>query len=123
VSRRITRTAALALAIAATAVPGAQAQDRITPDAVDAGQSAVVDRATPDAIDAGRPEPKVDLVSPDARDDGRREPAPIVVSEPVPVSDAFDWVDAGLGAAALALLLAGYGAAITVRTRRHTAGA
>ena len=140
-SRRLSRTAALALAVAAIAAPAAQAQELITPDARDAGRpvatveritpdardagrpAAPVERITPDARDAGRPAAKVDLVSPDARDNGRREPAPIIVSEPVATGDAFDWFDAGVGAAGLALLVLGYGAAITLRTRRHTVGA
>lgn len=123
-SRRLSRTAALALAVAAIAAPAAQAQELITPDARDAGRPvATVERITPDARDAGRPAAKVDLVSPDARDNGRREPAPIIVSEPVATGDAFDWFDAGVGAAGLALLVLGYGAAITLRTRRHTVGA
>ena len=121
-SRRLSRTAALALAIAAIAAPAAQAQDLVTPDARDAGRPVVVDKVSPDARDAGRPV-VIDRVSPDARDNGRREPAPIVVSEPVATGDAFDWLDAGLGAAGLALLVVGYGAAITLRTRRHTVGA
>jgi hypothetical protein len=124
VSRSISRTAAVALAIAATAVPAAQAQDRISPDAAEAGRQAPpISRVTPDAADSGREQPKVNLVSPDARDNGRREPAPIVVdSPPVVVGDGFDWLDAGIGAATLVLVLVGYGAAMTLRTRRHTAG-
>jgi hypothetical protein len=141
VFRSISRTAAVALAIAATAAPTAQAQDRISPDAADAGgQAPPISRVTPDASDAGRsqpsvervtpdaqdaaqPEPKVDRVSPDARDNGRREAAPIVIdAPPMVVGDRFDWLDAGIGAAVLALVLVGSGAALTLRTRRHTAG-
>jgi hypothetical protein len=124
VTRRFTRITALALTIAATAVPAAHAypaQDRVSPDARDAGTAVVIDKVSPDARDAGRPV-VVDRVSPDARDNGRREPAPIVVSEPVTASDRFDWLDAGVGAAGFALLLTAYGAAMLVRTRRHTAG-
>ena len=123
-TRRITRITALALTIAATAAPAAQAypaRDRVSPDARDAGTPVVVDKVSPDARDAGRPV-VVDRVSPDARDHGRREPAPVVVSEAIPAPDTFDWLDAGIGAAGLGLLLAASGAAMLARTRRHTAG-
>jgi hypothetical protein len=118
---RLSRITSLALAIAAAAVPTASAAgpDRVTPDARDAGRPVVIDRVSPDARDAGRPV-VIDRVSPDARDNGRREPAPVVVSSPpVVAADGFDWLDAGLGAVALAVLsVAGFGAATTLRTRR-----
>ena len=123
-TRRITRITALALTVAATAVPVAQAypaQDRVSPDARDAGTPVVIDKVSPDARDAGT-QLVIDKVSPDARDNGRREPAPVVVSETIPASETFDWLDAGVGAAGLGLLLAVYGAAMLARSRRHTAG-
>lgn len=129
-TRSISRIVPLALTIAAAAVPAAQAAgpvtiDKVSPDARDAGRPAVIDRVSPDARDAGRPAPPVDRVSPDARDNGRREPAPVVIEgPPVVADDGFDWTDAGLGAAALVVLTSvGFGAAITVRTRRRPAGA
>ena len=106
---RFSRITALALAIAAVAAPAAQAQqDLVTPDARDAGRPVVIDR-----------------VSPDARDNGRRETPPVVVSAPpVAQADGFDWRDAGIGGAAIAVTaLVAFGAATTVRTRHHGARA
>ena len=132
-TRRISRITSLALAITVGAVPTTSADpsakgdairpvgiNRVTPDARDAGRPAAVDRVTPDARDAGRPAPAIDRVSPDARDNGRRETAPIVISSPALVrADGFDWLDAGIGAGALAaLLLLVAGTAASVRTRR-----
>lgn len=114
-TRRLSRTASLALAIAAVAAPAASADF----GRAQGSRSVSVDRVTPDARDAGRPVPPISLVTPDARDNGRREPAPIVVqAPPVAAADRFDWRDAGLGAAGLAALLALAGGT-TVVTRRH----
>ena len=122
---RIRAQAALVLAIAAVAAPaayadGPSANNFVPPDARDAGRPVVVDLVSPDARDAGRPAPPVDLRSPDARDAGRREPTPAVISQPAVASaDGFDWLDAGIGAGGLALLLlVGTGAAATFRTHR-----
>ena len=119
-TRRLPRITSLALAIAAVAAPCASAIDKVSPDARDAGRPVVIDRVSPDARDAGRPAATVDLVSPDARDGGRREPAPIVISQPAALQpQGFDWLDAGIGAGGLALLvLVGTGVATTLRARR-----
>jgi hypothetical protein len=103
---RFSRITALALAIAAVAAPAAPAQDLVTPDARDAGRPVVIDR-----------------VSPDARDNGRREAPPVVVSAPpVAQADGFDWRDAGIGGAAIAVTaLVAFGATTTVRTRHRGA--
>jgi hypothetical protein len=120
---RIRAKAALALAITAVAAPAAYADgpsaNLVTPDARDAGRPVTIDRVTPDARDAARPA-VIDRVSPDARDNGRREPAPVVISQPAAAAaDGFDWLDAGIGAGGLALLLVvGTGAATTFRTHR-----
>jgi hypothetical protein len=122
---RIRAQAALALAIAAVAAPaayadGPSADNFVSPDARDAGRPVVIDRVSPDARDAGRPAASIDRVSPDARDNGRREPAPVVISQPAVASaDGFDWLDAGIGAGGLALLVVvGTGAAATFRSHR-----
>jgi hypothetical protein len=86
-------------------------------DARDAAPA--VDRVSPDARDAARPAPAINRVSPDARDNGRREPAPVVISSPaVSATDHFDWLDAGIGAAALAALALLGGTTAVMRTRR-----
>jgi hypothetical protein len=83
-----------------------------------------IDRISPDARDAGRPAPAIDRVSPDARDNGRREPAPVMIPSPaIAATDHFDWLDAGVGAAGLAVLLLLGGTAAAVRTRRGPVGA
>jgi predicted NBD/HSP70 family sugar kinase len=109
-------TIAAALCVPATAAsddwyktgePAATTQDRITPDARDAGRPAVseqVDRVTPDARDAARPRIHV--------------PAPTrtrIVEVP---QAGFEWGDAAIGGAAtlaLVLLLAGLGMAMRPR--------
>ena len=121
---RIRAQAALALAITAVAAPAAYADgpsaNLVTPDARDAGRPVVIDRVSPDARDAGRPAAPIDRVSPDARDNGRREPAPVVITQPALAhADGFDWLDAGIGAGGVALLLVvGTGAAMTFKTHR-----
>jgi hypothetical protein len=121
------RSAALALAVTAVAVPAAVADTPVGADQLSIharNGGAAVDRVTPDARDAGRPAPAIDRVSPDARDNGRRETAPVVPSVPaVAASDRFDWLDAGIGAAGLAVLLLLGGTAAVVRTRRGPVGA
>jgi hypothetical protein len=115
---QIRRAAALTLAVSALAAPAAVADTPTGQDRL-AIQPAPVNLVSPDARDAGRPA-VIDRVSPDARDNGRREPAPVVVPQPATVpSQGFDWLDAGIGAGGLALLLVlGTGAAATFRTRR-----
>ena len=114
-TRSISRISSLALAIAAVAAPTAAANP-FGPG--DAPGPVTISKVTPDARDAGRPTPPLDRVSPDARDKGRRETAPLVVTHsPVAVTDGFDWLDAAVGAAAFAAMLALAGGA-AVRVRR-----
>ena len=117
--RRITRTAALGLTLAALAAP--------TAGAVPA------DLRSPDARDAARTEealtgvPRQDLRSPDARDlaDGRGtfnapEVTVVKVSEPAPSAGGLDWADAGIGAGGmLGLVLIGAGGALLIMRRMH----
>jgi hypothetical protein len=121
ISHRLSRSAALALALAAFAAPAAAApQDLRSADAQDAarvaeGQSGVVQQ---------------DLRSPDARDyaEGRgafNAPEVTVVrvpdDQPQPATGGLDWADAGIGAALmLGLVLVGFGGAIAVVRRKHT---
>jgi hypothetical protein len=124
VTRSISRITALALAITAVAVPAASASASGSGDVpkTDFGksQTAPTSLVTPDARDAARPAASVDRVSPDARDNGRREPAPVVLTQPpVVATDGFDWADAVIGAAGLAVLtIVLGGTAVTLRTRR-----
>ena len=114
---RIRSTVVLAVAVTAVTAPATPASvDRVTPDARDAGRPVLIDRVSPDARDAWSAVPTIDLASPDARDNGRREAPPVVVAAPsAAAADRFDWLDAGIGAAALLLL---GGSAAGVRTRR-----
>ena len=120
---RGTRSAALALALAALAAPAATAQqhDLRSPDTRDAAHSA---------------QPPQDLRSPDTRDAaaGRTTlstPAVIKAPPSAPPADGIDWTDAGIGAASLlgliALGLAGTFSALHRRrgrpARRRTATA
>jgi hypothetical protein len=104
---RLTRSAALGLAIAALAAPAASAD--------------------PHGQDPNYPLPETtyqDLRSPDARDaaDGRgtfNAPEVTVVkvpaAQPAPASDGLDWGDAGIGAAGvLGLVLVALGGSLAV---------
>ena len=135
---RIARCASLSLTIAALGASTAAARpaDLRTPDAVDAGQPAVVrttpgDVRTPDAVDAGRPATKyagVEARTPDARDHGEGRgtfSAPdvtvIKVTDPSPSGAGFDWTDAGIGASGLlGLILLGLGGTAAVARRKAT---
>jgi hypothetical protein len=119
-TRRLSRISSLALAITALAVPSAAVADTPTVQSVDAHHAALVNRGGPYRSPISpRAFAAIDRVSPDARDGGRREPAPVIVKAPTVVaSDGFDWTDAGLGAAAVAALLALAAGAATL-TRRH----
>ena len=95
--RRITRSAALGLTLAALAASTASAvpADLRSPDARDAARTA-------EAATGG---PRQDLRSPDARDlaAGRGtfsapEVTVVRVSEPSPAAGGLDWADAGIGA-------------------------
>ena len=110
---RVTRSAALALALAALAAPAAAAQqhDLRSPDTRDAAQSA---------------QPPQDLRSPDTRDAAGRTtlstPAVTVVKAPpsAPSADGIDWTDAGIGAASLLGLIAlGLAGTFSVLHRRR----
>ena len=110
---RLTRSAAVGLALAALTAPtaAAQQQDLRSPDARDA---ASVGQTPPD------------LRSPDTRDAaaGRGTfSAPhtvIKVPQSTPSAGGMDWDDAGIGAGALLALIAlGVGGAIAVVRRRH----
>ena len=118
--RRITRSAALGLTLAAFAAPvaGAAPADLRSPDARDAARTA-------EAATGG---PRQDLRSPDARDlaAGRGtfsapEVMVVKVSEPSsPPSGGLDWADAGIGAGGmLGLVLVGAGGALLIARRTH----
>lgn len=107
---RVTRSAALALALAAPAA-AAQQHDLRSPDTRDAAQSA---------------QPPQDLRSPDTRDAAGRTtlstPAVTVVKAPpsAPSTDGIDWTDAGIGAASLLGLIAlGLAGTFSVLHRRR----
>ena len=118
-TRRITRSAALGLTLAALAAPTAVAvpADLRSPDARDAA-------VTAKAATGG---PQQDLRSPDARDyaSGRGTfSAPDVtvvkVSDPAPTAGGLDWADAGIGAGGmLGLILVGVGGAVLIMRRTH----
>jgi hypothetical protein len=119
VNRRLSRirsSAVLVLTAAAVAAPAAVADTPVADHpgvgAPDNGRLAVRDRFSPAT---GR-----QVVGDPVGDRSRPGAPPIVVSAP-PLAEAnqFDWLDAGIGAGGLALLLlAGTGAARTVRIRR-----
>ena len=116
-NHRLTRTAAIAVAIAATAAPTASADDHWrTPVAPPQ------DVRSPDARDAAefrgiyapirpqdQPQPPRDLRNPDTRDfaDGRgtyNAPEVVVVKAPPvaqPTATGIDWEDVGIGAGGL----------------------
>jgi hypothetical protein len=114
--QRVTRSSALALALAALAVPTAVAQEQ--------------DLRSPDARDVViTSAPAQDLRSPDARDALRPATTQQPVSAPAqvverPVDAGFQWGDAGIGAAGmLVLALLGLGLGLRVGPRRHAARA
>jgi hypothetical protein len=136
---RLTRTAAIVVAVTAIGASSAAAQpaDVRSPDAVDAGQAAVVqptagDIRTPDAKDAGQPitttSSGIDVRTPDARDygDGRGtfsapEVTVVKVVGPSPAGGGFDWADAGIGAGGLlGIALLALGGTLIVTHHRHS---
>jgi hypothetical protein len=143
-NRRLTRTAAVAVAIAAIGAPAASAEPAANPLSVDelpAFPSPVVeasqDLRSPDTRDHadGRGTfsvtsdvPARDLRNPDTRDyaEGRgtyNSPEVVVVESPSPVTQptagGIDWEDVGMGAGALlAIALLGAGGALAVVHRR-----
>jgi hypothetical protein len=136
-SHRITRRAGLLMAVAAIAVPAAQADGSSaivqSPDSVDrnaaVSSTPIVNTPivqSPDSVDrnatvsAGQ---LIDKVSPDARD--AADTRPVVAVQPVvevTASDGMDWGDAAIGAGvALGLVLLAAGGTLTVR-RHHGHG-
>ena len=114
--RVLTHTAALGLAVAAVAAPGAAAQqDLRSPDAADTARIAALRQTQ-------------DLRSPDARDTaaGRgtftapRVTVVKVTQSPQATGGGFDWGDAGIGAGGvIALVLVGVGGSLMVTHRRR----
>ena len=111
---RLTRTAAVTVALAAFAVPAASAEP------IDAARGGIF-YPTP------APEPRQDLRHADTRDyaEGRgtyNSPDVVVVkspAEPVATSGGVDWADVGVGAGGmLSLALIGAGGALIVVRRR-----
>jgi hypothetical protein len=112
---RLTRSAALGLALAALATPtaAAQQQDLRSPDARDAAGQIRYDLRTPDTRDVtqGRgtfSAPRVTVVK-------------VAESSPRPSTDGIDWANAGIGAAGLlgVILLTLSTFAVVRRTRAH----
>jgi hypothetical protein len=110
----LSRTAAMAVAVAALAAPAAHAQGQLTPDARDAATG----------WHGGRP--YQNLGSPDAQDAARGvgtysapEVTVLKVPQPAPASGGVDWADVGIGAGGVLglVLLAGGGAALVARRR------
>jgi len=127
-TRRLTRSAAVGLALAALAAPAALADPHASDAYARAEAAQTQDLRSPDARDAAaRADAKQDLRSPDSRDaaEGRGTyTAPNVmivkVPEPVQADDGLDWADAGIGAGGLfGLVLIGLGGALAAVRRRH----
>jgi len=127
-TRRLTRSTAVGLAIAAFAAPTALADPHAADTHARAEAAQKQDFRSPDTRDAAtRVEPKQDFRSPDARDAGEGRgtyTAPNVmvvkVPEPVPAEGGIDWADAGVGAGGLlALMLLGLGGSLAVVHRRQ----
>jgi hypothetical protein len=127
---QLTRTAALAMAIAALAAPSAIARSDVSSPTPPVAGEVQQDKRSPDATDAATPAPTTpqDKRSPDARDAAEGRGAwnspEVVVVKLVDVAPArgFDWADAGIGAGALlGLILLVVGGALVVVHRRHPA--
>ena len=134
--QRLTKSAALGLAVAAFTAPAAPAQtDLRSPDARegDTVTAASQDLRSPDARVLGTaPEsvvPVVDLRTPDSRDAGEgrgtfNTPDVVFVRDSSPHAGGLDWGDAGIGAGALIGMFAlglGGAAAVGHRPRGRTA--
>lgn len=127
--RRLTRSAALGLALAALAAPTAAAQEDLrSPDTRDAAEGYAPSPPSGIVSSAGQ-----DLRSPDARDAaaGRGsfnspEVTVVKVPEPSPVTSGgggLDWGDAGIGAGGLlGLILLALGGTLAVMHRRQRVG-
>jgi hypothetical protein len=127
-TRRITRSTAVGLALAALAAPTALADPHAADTHARAEAAQKQDLRSPDTRDAAtRVEPKQDLRSPDARDasQGRgtyTAPDVVVVKvpDPVPADGGINWADAGIGAGGLlGLVLLGLGGSLAVVHRRQ----
>lgn len=128
-TRRLTRSAAVGLALAALAAPTALADPHAADVYARADAAQKQNLQSPDTRDAAtRAEAKQDLRSPDTRDgsEGRgTSTAPNVmivkVSEPVQAKGGLDWADAGIGAGGLlGLTLLGLGGSLAIVHRRQT---
>jgi hypothetical protein len=127
-TRRLTRSTAVCLALAALAAPTALADPHAADVHARAEAAQKQDLRSPDTRDAAtRAETKQDLRSPDTRDasEGRGTyTAPNVmivkVPEPVQAEGGIDWADAGIGAGGLlGLMLLGLGGSLAVVPRRQ----
>jgi hypothetical protein len=130
--QRLTKSAALGLAVAACTAPAASAQmDLRSPDARegDTVAAASQDLRSPDARVLGNapgsPVHVVDLRTPDSRDAGQgrgtfNAPDVVFVKDTSPQAGGLDWGDAGIGAGALIGMIAlGLGGAAAVGHRRR----
>jgi hypothetical protein len=127
--RRLSRSAALGLALAALAAPAAGAQqDLRSPDTRDAAEGYTP--PPPSSIATPPGSPYQDLRSPDARDAADRrgsfnspEVTVVKITQPSPATSSgggLDWGDAGIGAAGLlGLILIGLGGTLAVLHRRQ----
>ena len=122
-THRITRTAALALALAAMSAPAALAQDLRMPDTRDASpaEPVVLDQDLRNA-DQRDVTPPQDFRGADATGAPTQGSAVVVVRAPeaAPAS-GIDWGDAGIGAGGLlGITLIGLGGTLLVLHRRQT---
>jgi hypothetical protein len=133
---RLTRSAALGLALAALAAPtaaAAQQQDLRSPDTRDAARAAQSPTGSLPWAYGGPQVAQIsrDLRSPDTRDAaaGRGTfSAPqvtvIKVPQPAPSAGGIDWGDAGIGAgAAIGVTLLALCSTVAIAHRRHTSQA
>ena len=127
-TRRLTRSTAVGLALAALAAPTALADPHAADVHARAEAAQKQDLRSPDAREAAtRAGTKQDLRTPDTRDasDGRgtyTAPNVIIVKvpEPVQAEGGIDWADAGIGAGGLlGLTLLGLGGSLAVVHRRQ----
>jgi hypothetical protein len=140
-TKRLTRSTAIGLALAAFAAPAAGAQqdlrnaDQVAPAGSESQDLRNADQVAPAAIerqdprDAGQVLPATesqDLRSPDSVDAGvdrGTSPAVVLVDAPSPAPhDGLDWADAGIGAGGLlGIGLIALGGTLVVVRRRHAA--
>ena len=127
-TRRLSRSTAVGLALAALAAPTALADPHAADVHARAEAAQNQDLRSPDTRDAAtRAEPKQDLRSPDTRDAGEGRgtytaPNVIVVKvpEPAPADGGIDWADAGIGVGGLlGLMLLALGGSLAVAHRRQ----